>query len=162
ADALSRLKEMRGILPQIAPSCRDALEPLVDRLLVEGEQLGVQPVAVLHGDLRLRHILVDGDDIGLVDLDALCLGSPWQDIGSLAAATFYKGMLAGLPARLVHDRMTAFCAQYARSIPWTMSKAGVSWYMAVALINERALRNVTRLHQDKLERVEDLVELAFR
>ena len=71
--------------------------------MAQGEQLRKQPVAVLHGDLRLRHIIVDGDDISLIDVDTLCHGSPWQDIGSFAAAILYKGMLTGLPDRVIHD-----------------------------------------------------------
>jgi hypothetical protein len=160
ADARSRLAEMKRILPRIAPSCRGTLEPLVDRLLARGEHLGDQPVAVLHGDLRLRHLIVDGDDVSLIDVDTVCRGSPWQDIGSLAAAMLYKGMLARLPRHVIEDSLCAFCAHYARSVPWSMRKDVVSWYTAVALINERAFRCVTRLQQDKLEKVEDLVELA--
>ena len=160
ADAQGRLVEMRRVLPQITPSVRFALEPLVDRLLVQGEHLGVQPSAVLHGDLRLRHFIVDGDDVSLIDVDNVCHGSPWQDIGSLAATMLYKGMLAGLPDRVIHDSLALFCAEYAQNVPWAMSNDVMSWYTAVALINERVFRCVTRMQQDKLERVDDLVARA--
>ena len=53
ADVQLRLLDLRRLLPQITPSCREALEPLVDRLMVQGNQLGDQPVAVLHGFLLL-------------------------------------------------------------------------------------------------------------
>ena len=161
-DARSRLRDMRRILPQVAPSCRGRLEPLVDRLIAEGEDLGAQPRAVLHGDLRLRHLIVDGDDLTLIDVDTLCDGSPWQDIGSLAAAMLYKGILTGLHARVIDDSLATFCRHYAQHVPWTMSRAAVRWYTAVAVVNERAFRSVTRLQQDKLERVDDMLELASR
>jgi len=162
AEVRSRLQDMRRLLPQIAPSCRETVEALVDRLLVQGEQLGDQPVAVLHGDLRLRHIIVDGDDISLIDVDRVCHGSPWQDIGSLAAAILYKGMLTRLPGRVIRGILATFNAHYARSVPWKASNAVVAWYTAVALINERALRSITRLQQDTLHRVDELIELASR
>ena len=113
-------------------------------------------------DLRLRHIFVDGDDVSLIDVDTVCRGSPWQDIGSLAAAMLFKGMLAGTPAALVERRLAAFCAQYARSVPWSMSTPALSWYTAAALINERAFRPATRLEPDHLERAIDLAESASR
>jgi aminoglycoside phosphotransferase (APT) family kinase protein len=162
ADAQARLRDMRRLLPQITPSCRGALEPLIDRLLAQGEQLGEQPVAVLHGDLRLRHILVDGDAVGLIDVDTLCHGSPWQDIGSFAAAVLYKGMLTGVSDSVIRDILASFYAHYARCVPWRASNAVVTWFTAVALINERAFRAVTRLQQDALERVDELVDHASR
>src|SRR5262249_30797262 len=133
-DARSRLRDMRRILPQVAPSCRGHVEPLVDRLIAEGEDLGVQPRAVLHGDLRRRHLIVDGDDLTLIDVDTLCEGSPWRDIGSLAAAMLYKGMLTGLHARVIDDSLATFCHHYTRNAPWKTSRAAVRWYTAVALI----------------------------
>jgi hypothetical protein len=162
ADARSRLQEMRGIIPQITPSCRATLEPLVDRLMEQGEKLGDQPVAVLHGDLRLRHLIVDGDEVSLIDVDTLCHGSPWHDIGSFTAAILYKGMLMGLPDREIHDILATFHAHYARGVPWKPSSAVVNWYTAVALINERAFRSITRLQRDTLQMVDELVELASR
>ena len=162
ADAQSRLQHMRRLLPQITPSCRETLEPLVDLLMAQGERLGDQPDAVLHGDLRLRHILVDGEDVSLIDVDTLCHGSPWRDIGSFTAAILYKGMLTGLPDRVVRGVLATFDAHYVRSVPWKTSSAVLSWYTAVALINERAFRSVTRLQQDKLEMVDELVGLASR
>jgi len=162
ADAMSRLEEMRRILPRIVPRCREVLESVVNRLRVEGERLDVQPVAVLHGDLRLRHMIFDGDDISLIDVDASCQGSPWQDIGSLAAAMLFKGMLTGTPTPLIEECLATFCGQYAKSVPWPTSTAALRWHTSVALITERALRPVTRLQQDNLERVVELVELASR
>jgi hypothetical protein len=160
ADARSRLLKMKQLAPQVSPSCRDDLDALVDRLLAESERLGEQPRALLHGDLRLRHLLDDGDDIYLIDMEKVCLGSPWRDIGSFAAATLYKGMLAAVPVPVTHEALSTFCSAYATRVPWPMSRAVVSWYTAVALVNERAYRFVSRLQPDKVELVGDLVRLA--
>jgi hypothetical protein len=159
ADARSRLLKVKQLAPQVSPSCRDDLDALVDRLLAESERLGEQPRALLHGDLRLRH-LDDGDDMYLIDMEKVCLGSPWRDIGSFAAATLYKGMLAEVPTSVTHEALATFCSAYAGNVPWPMSRAVLSWYTAVALVNERAYRFVSRLQPDKVELVGDLVRLA--
>src|SRR5690606_19610563 len=68
---------------------------VVDRLLHLAAQLEQQPVVLVHGDLHLKNFFVDGNQIALIDLDDLRLGSPWQDIGSFMAALHYRGLLAG-------------------------------------------------------------------
>lgn len=162
SDLVSRLQEMKPLLPRVRPSCRRILDPLIGRLVGQAERLGDQPVAVLHGDLRLRHILIEGDHIGLIDLDALCHGSPWQDIGSFTAAILYKGRLMGLSDLVIQNILATFYAHYAHSVPWKMPRAALNWYTAVALINERAFRCITRLQSDKLQMLDDLIALASR
>ena len=162
SDLSARLSQMKQLLPEVRPSCRDLLDPLVDLLTVQTQQLGDQPTAVLHGDLRLRHLLVDGDEVGLIDVDTLCQGSPWQDLGSFSAAILYKGMLANLSDAVIEKSLTTFWVEYTRRVPWPMSRAALDWHTAVALINERAFRSVTRLQEDKLERLHELIALATR
>lgn len=49
----------------------------------------------VHGDLHDRNILIDGPEIGLLDLDQLGLGSPTEDVGNLAAHFVLRALQAG-------------------------------------------------------------------
>jgi hypothetical protein len=156
----AKLKEMREWLPAVRPSCRTALEPLVDRLLAQAAYLGEQPLATLHGDLHLQNFFRDGDQVALIDLDNVYLGSPWQDVGSFIAGLLYRGLLAETPGPLLRDMIAAFSRSYQRNVPWRIALWALNWFVAAALINERAFRCVTRLKDGRLDLVDALVALA--
>jgi aminoglycoside phosphotransferase (APT) family kinase protein len=66
-------------------------DPAVERLLADGERLGepTGAVVVCHGDLHIRHLLVDEDAraAGVIDWGDLCVADPSADL-SLAYAGF--------------------------------------------------------------------------
>jgi hypothetical protein len=157
---VAKLEEMREWLPVVRPSCRTALEPLVDRLLAQAACLGEQPLATLHGDLHLQNFFRDGDQVALIDLDNVYLGSPWQDVGSFIAGLLYRGLLAETPGPLLRDMIAAFSRSYQRNVPWRIAPWALNWFVAAALINERAFRCVTRLKDGRLDLVDELVALA--
>ncbi|MDN3358278.1 phosphotransferase [Actinomadura sp. DC4] len=67
------------------------LDPAVERLLADGERLGpcTGAAVVSHGDLHIRHLLVDADAraSGVIDWGDLCVADPAVDL-SLAYAGF--------------------------------------------------------------------------
>jgi aminoglycoside phosphotransferase (APT) family kinase protein len=74
-------------------------DPEVERLLDEGERLGPHTgaVAVSHGDLHLRHLLLDDDGraTAVIDWGDLCLAGPPVDL-SLAYGGFAGAARAAL------------------------------------------------------------------
>lgn len=158
-DWVAKLKEMRHLLAQVRPSCQQHLDILIDRLLSQAEQLGPQPAAALHGDLHLKNFFVDGAQVALIDLDNLCYGSPWHDIGSFIAGIFYRGLLMKMPEAEIWRMTEVFCRQYQQNVPWQVSGFVLNWYIAAALINERAFRCTTRL-KGRLDILDDLIKLA--
>lgn len=94
-----------------APMARESLDRLARRghppdpaagaLLAEGERLGPPGDAVVlsHGDLHLRHLLVDpaGRAAGVIDWGDVCLADPAVDL-SLAYAAFAGAARAALLA----------------------------------------------------------------
>ncbi|GGL03477.1 phosphotransferase [Planomonospora parontospora] len=107
-------------------------DPAVDRLLAEGERAGPPPgpAVVSHGDLHLRHLLVDPDGraTGVIDWGDLCRADPAVDL-SLAYAGFDGAARTALlsaygrpvgPGRELAARVLAVClcavlADYAES-----------------------------------------------
>jgi aminoglycoside phosphotransferase (APT) family kinase protein len=101
-DALPRDPLSRAEPAVRAPMARERLarlarggvwrpDPAVAALLHEGERLGpyAGPVMVSHGDLHVRHLLVDGDAraAGVIDWGDLCVAGPAVDL-SLAYGGF--------------------------------------------------------------------------
>lgn len=162
SDSLIKLQEMRQLLPQVRPSCAEAARTVIDRLLCQAERLEAQPAATLHGDLHLKNFLVEGDAVALIDLDSLCLGSPWQEMGSLAAGILYRGLQLDPQAALADELVSAIYSRYAQLVPWPASPFLRNWHTAAALINERAFRSITRLKNERLDIVDDVIRLADR
>ena len=161
-DWLVKLEEMRPVLAQARPSCRERLEPLIDRLRSQAESLGEQPVATLHGDLHLNNFVEHGTKIALIDMDNVSSGPPARDIGSFIAGVFYQGLLRGIAERVIQRAVTAFCDQYERSVPWQTPRSVLNWYIATSLLTERARRSVMRLKSGRLNILDDLIDLAGR
>ena len=157
---ITRLREMRDWLPAVLPSCRAALEPLVDTLLAQAAQLGPQPAAILHGDLHLQNFFLDDQAVALIDLDNVRCGSPWQDVGSFIASLLARGLHLGASRPLIDEMVVAFVDSYRQHVPWHVTPQELNWFVAAALINERVYRCVTRLKHDRLDLVHDLVAQA--
>lgn len=160
ADWIDRLEEMRCLLPEVRPSCESMVNTVVDRLRQCAEGLEAQPVALLHGDLHLQNFFVEGDRVALIDLDDLCLGSPWQDIGSFSAALHYRGLVAGTELGEIEEATGLFYRHYLQKVPWSAPRATVDWFTAAALINERAFRSIARLQSGSLDILDAILARA--
>lgn len=91
AEPSVRSPRARARLARLARDGVWAPDPAAERLLREGERLGpyTGAVSVSHGDLHVRHLLVDGDAraAGVIDWGDLCLADPSVDL-SLAYGGF--------------------------------------------------------------------------
>lgn len=90
ADPGVRAPMARACLHRLAARGHPA-DPAAERLLAAGERLGppAGPVVLSHGDLHVRHLLVDpaGRAAGVIDWGDLCLADPAVDL-SVAYAAF--------------------------------------------------------------------------
>jgi hypothetical protein len=98
--------------------------------------------------------------VALIDLDNVHQGSPWQDIGSFVASLLYRGLLMDTPGQVVRETIATFYRAYERNAPWRTSPETLYWFVAAALLHERAFRCVTRLKDGRLDLVDKLVTLA--
>jgi aminoglycoside phosphotransferase (APT) family kinase protein len=125
----ARMAQTRATLRSLAESGTWIADPAVDDLLVEGERLALPSGApvLAHGDLHVRHVLVDADGhaAGVIDWGDVCLADPAVDLGFAYAA--FSGAardeLLGaygrveaereLRARCLAIRLSALLADYA-------------------------------------------------
>jgi len=151
---LTRLdpESLRGAATTIAALRPDAAS-LVDE--VEHALLASVPrrphVVCVHGDAHPKNVLVAGVDAQLVDLDDVAGGPAAADVGSV---------LAGIRVDALLGRRDPACADafldgYGPHDPET-----VRWYTAAALLRERALRSITRLRTEALDRLPDMLAAA--
>jgi aminoglycoside phosphotransferase (APT) family kinase protein len=86
----ARTEHTRAVLRSLAEAGTWTPDAAVAELLAEGERLPApagEPVLV-HGDLHVRHLLVDGDGraAGVIDWGDVCLADPAVDLGFAFAA----------------------------------------------------------------------------
>ncbi|THJ13471.1 MAG: aminoglycoside phosphotransferase family protein [Nitrospira sp. CG24C] len=162
ADLISNLKSVASILIRYRPTCSPALLPLVNRLIAQADMILAHQSATLHGDLHLKNFLVDDARVTLIDLDNVCTGSPYLDLGSLIAGLHTYRILHEDSEETVPQLAEAFLQTYETHVSWPVHRDLVNWHTAVALITERAYRCVTRLKEGRPAMIEELIALAGR
>ena len=149
----SAWEEIGFTCPHLAPRAGGLARRLASRL---GEAPGMR--VPLHGDLSTRHVLVDGKQSGLIDLDSACRGDPADDLGSIFAQVERHVVSGDLPAHRVSSFRRAFLQGYGESgrrrVP-----GRVDLHMAVELFRG-ARFPVRRLEPDWVRRTEGLLDRA--
>jgi hypothetical protein len=77
------------------------------------------PPAPIHGDLKTEHVLLLGDRVTFIDLDAVALGDPVRDPAHLYAHIAGRLGLDMMPAERAHTAATAFVDEYFQHVPTT-------------------------------------------
>jgi Phosphotransferase enzyme family len=79
-----------ALLPRVAASMRTTLEGAV----AAARELPEENGALIHGDCKLDHFLVSGEELMLIDLDRSRPGDPALDVGKLAADVRWRVVTA--------------------------------------------------------------------
>jgi len=109
------------------------------------------PVVCIHGDAHPKNVVVDGDHAQLVDLDDVAGGPAEADTGSVVAGIRFDALLGRRDAASADEFLDAYGKHDA---------AALRWHTAAALLGERALRSITRLRTDGIERLHDVLAAA--
>ena len=128
----ARIDDTRAQLRQLVEEDTWAGDPDVEAVLAEAQLLDApsRPPVLVHGDLHVRHVLVDdeGDAVGVIDWGDVCLADPAVDLalaytafsGPARAAllTAYGAVDAEreLRARALGVRLSALLAAYAADV----------------------------------------------
>jgi aminoglycoside phosphotransferase (APT) family kinase protein len=105
----------------------------------------------LHGDVHPKNGLLQGRRVALIDLDQAGPGAAAAELGSALAGLRYHALVADEAVR--GERLQrALLDGYAerRELP---EHAVLDWYVAAALLSERALRALNRLRPEGLARM---------
>ena len=131
------------------PDVAAAVARLADRLAYGPPPGG--PQVALHGDCHPRNALLAGDSIALIDLDQAGAGVAAADVGSLIARLIADGDTGTM--------RSAFLSGYQAVRP--LPPAGsLRWHTAAALVAERGVRAVNRVHLPTLDRLPELLKTA--
>ncbi len=152
---LVRSAELVGVA---RPELVERLKPLIE-MLAEGPPPGSDHV-LLHGDCHPKNSLVADQRLALIDLDQAGVGSPACDIASLLARLAH-GVVLGEHTAPEADRLgAAFLSGYAaiRALP---DPVELRWHVVAALVAERAIRAVNRVHPAALRDLAALVDTAL-
>ncbi|HZR95061.1 MAG TPA: phosphotransferase [Gaiellaceae bacterium] len=109
----------------------------------------VVPLVCLHGDVHPKNALVEAGTATLVDLDDVHAGSAAVDLGSALAGLRYEQLVGRRDDAAAH----AFLDGYG-TLP---DEASLRRQTAEALLTERALRAITRLRSEGLERLDEIL-----
>jgi aminoglycoside phosphotransferase len=115
----------------------------------------------LHGDVHLKNVLLDDDQIWLIDFDQAHSGPAAADLGSFLAVLRADALTGARTEGEAVALADSFLRGYAtvRSLP---PLAELRWHTAAALLAERALRAVTRVRRDILAHLPALIDDAGR
>ena len=140
------------VRPDVADTARDTAAEIARRETDE-------PDVCVHGDLHPKNALVDGDRVGLVDLDQTARGAASAELGSLFAGLCYARAVGRLDVATERGCAAAVAEGYATVRPLP-SAAALRRATAAALLAERAVRAVNRVRPEGLAALRPLLAEA--
>jgi aminoglycoside phosphotransferase len=143
------LRDAAATITALRPDVSSAVRELEDALRSSVPRHA--PDVCVHGDAHPKNVVVDGEHAALVDLDDVAGGAAAADVG---------GVLAGIRFDALLGRRDPSCADAFLDGYGSQDLSAVRWYTAAALVRERALRSITRLRADGLERLPDVLAAA--
>lgn len=139
-----------GARPDLAPLCTRLVEALLPT------RPGPSTLALLHGDLHPKNVLVHDDGVSLVDLDQASVGPPAAELGATLARLWCLRPESGLTP----DTGAAAAEELLAGYGLAMDRSALIWYAAAALLVERAARAVSRIDLANLADLERVLTTA--
>lgn len=111
------------------------------------------PATPLHGACRMEQMLVKGEQIALVDFDALSLGDPLTDVAEFLISLEYLELSQGIDHTTLAEAGQIFLESYASLVPWPCDRHRITWYGGAFLPGKlySALKN---LHWPALQKLD--------
>jgi aminoglycoside phosphotransferase (APT) family kinase protein len=135
------------------PDVAEMVQHLTAQLIAQYEP--GRPV-FLHGDVHPKNILVNDKNIVLLDLDQVATGIAAADLGSVIAGLYFDACTGSRTWREVSALSRALLSGYDAS----QQSHALRWHVAAALLQERALRSVTRIRTCGLQKLPEILLTA--
>jgi len=110
----------------------------------------------LHGDVHPKNIFLKEDSIFLLDLDQAAIGPATADLGSAIAGLYCDACTGSRTWHEASSLKRALLTGYGLS----QHAHELRWHVAAALLQERALRSVTRIRPATLQKLPDILRAA--
>jgi len=125
--------------PSLGPSLRRTLDEAVRAAGQGGAR------SLLHGDVKVEHLLDTGDGLAVIDLDSAVIGNPLRDLGRLLASLWWleaddPTVGAGRPASSDHDPGVRRALLAAYDPDGVIDRGVLGGWTALALLKQAARR----------------------
>jgi len=152
------LEKAARLIARCRPDVAWRISDLAQRLRATYQQAEELP-GLLHGDVHPKNGILANDTLVLIDLDQVGTGPAAADLGSLVGALHYEQCVGHLARQQRIELTESFLSGYGleRQLPTARS---LRWHTAAALLEERALRAVTRVRTNGLQHMDLLLETA--
>ena len=147
------LTQATATISQARPDVADTVRGLSTKLIAQYEH--GEPV-FLHGDVHPKNILLNDDQLFLLDLDQAAIGPAEVDLGSVIAGLYCDACTGIRTWREASTLQRALLAGYGTP----QNSHALRWHTAAALLQERALRSVTRVRAATLQKLPELLLTA--
>ena len=156
AEALTRTA---ATISEARPDVAAVVQRLAAKLVAQHETHRPGELVFLHGDVHPKNFLLAGEQLCLLDLDQATIGTAAVDLGSVIAGLRCDACTGSLTWREASSLTRAVLAGYGPLNRFETLES-LRWYVAAALLHERALRAVTRIRPLVLQKLPQLLRLA--
>lgn len=163
-DPPSSLPRATRLTPQAVTQASATISQARPDVAELGQRLSAQLTAqythgkpvFLHGDVHPKNIFLNEENLFLLDLDQVAMGTAAADLGSVIAG-LYCDASTGL-----HTWNEASVLERAllRGYDTSRHSHELRWHIAAALLQERALRSVTRIRTATLQKLPEILHTA--
>ncbi len=155
-----RIVTSAELVAKARPDVAEAVTAVARRLAIRP---AASEIVLLHGDCHPGNAILGSGPppvpIGLIDLDQAGLGQPACDVASLLATIQLGTLMDEHDASTAASLSAAFLDGYRqrRELP---AATNLRWHLAAALLVERAIRAVNRVHTARLAHLPAIIDLA--
>jgi len=164
ANITSLLQETVDIVLECCPQLTDRLRFLVSALLAQSEEIGRSPsrTTPIHRDLKLGNFLIHEGEVGLIDMDCVCLGDPLSDMGSFIANFYLNGLYVECSESRMRAFVDLFCRTYSEQVEWRVSQKSLRWYISASFVYEVLRRSIRQWNVRRLKYLDQYLDLSER
>ncbi|WP_415878458.1 phosphotransferase [Methylomonas sp. TEB] len=160
ADVVQGLLATPTLAEQVRPEWAGPIARSVNNLLDQEPRQTPSDLATLHHDLKLNNFLYDGQRLGLIDMDCVCLGDPMLDLASLIANIYLNGIRDAASIESIHPLVNRLVLSYQRYRRQTLNLAELRWQVSATLIHEVVRRSLRQLDETRLKQIKCYLALS--
>lgn len=138
------------------PHVAELVQRVTDQLTAQFPKCDEGETVLLHGDVHPKNILLGDDGLVLLDLDQAAAGVAAVDLGSVIAGLYCDACAGSASWREALSLRRAFLSGYGAP----QNSPVLRWHIAAALVQERALRSVTRIRTANLRKLPQILQAA--
>jgi aminoglycoside phosphotransferase (APT) family kinase protein len=159
-DVIQGLLATPILAKQTRPEWAGLIERSVNSLLEHKPDQAKSVSATLHHDLKLNNFLLNGNRLGLIDMDCVCVGDPLADLASLIANIYLNGIRETASIESIHPLVNRLVLSYQRSSRHTVCLSVLRWQIAAALIHEVIRRSLRQMDEQRIRHIKRYLALS--